>query len=301
MRKALTIVLLFIINLGYAQKTEQLLEKAYKERSKEQLANFFLQWNKEIPPIDLADLEQLNSYQREAYNAFTAFYKPHRLDSIGKSEWGNDIYKQTDVLLVQNQIQIFSQKIFYSDAEIDSIITSSVNRTETQDSTRQRILRRVDGKLNQEIRNEYGFENSFSFQYPDIGIPVDSIMNFRPNIKVPGKLCVYLTTEREKTLKAFLGDKHLPIGSGGIMNPARSKGASEKRKKFLEHHIKIWYGHWGGYWQLKSYPVASSITFDKDMQYARVNFRLVYEGGQAILKKIDGKWTLISSKITWIE
>jgi hypothetical protein len=301
MNKALTIVLLFVVNLGYAQTAEQLLEKAYKERSKEKLTNFFLQWNKEIPPIDLADLKQLNSYQREAYNAFIAFYKPHKLDSLGKSEWGNDIYKQANVLLVQNQIKILTQKVFYSDAEIDSIITRSVNRNEKQDSTRQRILRRVDGKLNQEIRNEYGFKNSFSFQNPDIETTVDSIMDFRPNIKVPGKLCVYLTTEHDKTLKAFLGDKHLPLGSGGIMNPARSKGASEKRKKFLENHIKIWYGHWGGYWQLKSYPVASSIIFDKDMQYARVNFRLVYEGGQAILKKIDGKWTLISSKITWIE
>ena len=68
------------------------------------------------------------------------------------------------------------------------------------------------------------------------------------------------------------------------MNPARSKGESEKRKMFLENYIKIFHGHWGGYWQLHSYPEAESITFDKNMEYARVDFRLVYEGGFAILK-----------------
>ena len=85
------------------------------------------------------------------------------------------------------------------------------------------------------------------------------------------------------------------------MNIARSTGKSENRKKFLENYIKIWYGHWGGYWQLYSYPTASSIIFDKDMKYARIYFRMVYEGGEAILKNENNKWILISAKRTWIE
>ncbi len=85
------------------------------------------------------------------------------------------------------------------------------------------------------------------------------------------------------------------------MNPARSSGESEKRKAFLENDIKIWYGHWGSYWQLDSYPVVYSITFDKRMLYARVDFRMVYEGGEAVLKKKNGQWVLVTSKRTWIE
>jgi hypothetical protein len=126
-------------------------------------------------------------------------------------------------------------------------------------------------------------------------------VDFRPQVKVPGKQAIYLTAARAETLRAFLGDKHLPLGAGGIMHPARSRGESEKRKTFLGKAIKIWYGHWGGYWQLDSYPVASSITFDKSMGYARVSFRMVYEGGEAILKKTGGQWVLLSSKRTWIE
>ena len=37
------------------------------------------------------------------------------------------------------------------------------------------------------------------------------------------------------------------------------------------------------------------------MNNAIVKFTMVYEGGEAILKKINGKWKLLSAKRTWIE
>jgi hypothetical protein len=85
------------------------------------------------------------------------------------------------------------------------------------------------------------------------------------------------------------------------MKPARSKGESAKRQRFLEERIKIWYGHWGGYWQLISYPEAYMITLDPELTYARVSFRLVYEGGYAIFKRVDTHWVLVTAKRTWIE
>ena len=311
-------ILLLILLVAYApiaasaQKTGQPqpsarkispLEEAYKARSKERLTQFFRGWSATIPTISEKELAQLNNRQKEAYGVFTAFYKPHRLDSLGGSEWGNSIYAKAKFLLVQNDIKIrTTNRIFYSDAYIDSVITGVITRTEKVDSIKQRRLEKVNEKLNQRVREEFGFEDAFSFHNTnDPQKAVDSLMNFRPNVKVPGKQAIYLTPERAKTLRAFLGDKHLPIGAGGIMNPARSSGESEKRKLFLENGIKIWYGHWGGYWQFDSYPVAYSITFDESMNYARVNFRMVYEGGEAILKKTGGNWVLISSKRTWIE
>lgn len=132
------------------------------------------------------------------------------------------------------------------------------------------------------------------------------IAGFTPRCHMPAvestdKKPLYLNSKYNEILNAFLGNKHLPLGAGGIMNPARSKGQSAKRKMFLEKFIKIWYGHWGGYWQLISYPEANSITFDKEMKYARIDFRMVYEGGEAILKRENGIWKLISAKRTWIE
>ncbi|WP_140466155.1 hypothetical protein [Hymenobacter nivis] len=284
-------------------ETSHLLEHAYKAKSQAELTLFFGEWSRNIVAINKEELAQLNSQQKEAYDVFTAFYKPHRLDSLGGSEWGDSIYEKTKFLLVQNDIKIrIIDRIFYSDTYIDSVITGVINRTVKEDSVRKRRLKRVNGKLNQQVREEFGFENAFSFHSQgDEQIDTDSLTDFRPVVKIPGKQIIYLTPKRAETLKAFLGDKHLPIGAGGIMNPARSSGESEKRKKFLENDIKIWYGHWGGYWQLNSYPVAYFITLDKNMLYARVSFRMVYEGGETILKKMGGRWEIISSKRTWIE
>ena len=85
------------------------------------------------------------------------------------------------------------------------------------------------------------------------------------------------------------------------MSPAKSKCESDKRKQFLENYIKIWYGHWGGYWQLNSYPYAQKITFDRKFENAVVDYRMVYEGGFAYFKKVNGIWVLIQARRTWIE
>ena len=284
-------------------ETSQLLEHAYKAKSQAELTQFFGEWSRNIVAITKEELAQLNSQQKEAYDVFTAFYKPHRLDSLGGSEWGDSIYEKTKFLLVQNDIKIrIIDRVFYSDTYIDSVITGVISRTVKEDSVRKRLLKRVNRKLNQQIREEFSFETAFSFHsQDDKKISTDSLTDFRPIVKIPGKQIIYLKPKRAETLKAFLGNKHLPIGAGGIMNPAHSNGDSEKRKKFLGNDIKIWCGHWGGYWQLNSYPVAYFITLDKNMLYARVSFRMVYEGGETILKKLGGRWEIVSSKRTWIE
>jgi hypothetical protein len=136
-----------------------LLEEAYRTQSKEKLKQFFREWSDNIPAISGQELSELNARQKEAYAVFTAFYKPHRLDSIGGSEWGTAIYQKIGFLLVQNAVKIrATDKIFYADAVVDSIITSVTTRTVQEDSIKQRLLKKVNGRLSQTIREEYGFE-----------------------------------------------------------------------------------------------------------------------------------------------
>lgn len=129
----------------------------------------------------------------------------------------------------------------------------------------------------------------------------DTLEYFRPQLQLANIKCLPLTNEYNDLLNRYLGNKHYKLGKGSIMSPARSKGESEKRMKFLSNFIKIWYGHWGGYWQLHSYPYASRIVFDKDFNNAVVYFRMVYEGGYAYFNKINDQWTLVEAKRTWIE
>ncbi|SFQ79319.1 hypothetical protein [Hymenobacter arizonensis] len=236
---------------------------------------------------------------------FTAFYKPHQIDSLGGSEWGNNIYQQARFLLVQNALKIKqTDKIYHSDAEVDSIIMRPY-RTKT-DSTQQvpTWTQRVNGKLSHLARRNYSLLGDSFFQEREQRAPqrvVDSLPDFRPVVPVPGKQSIYLTPALAETLTAFLGTQHTPLGSSGTMQPARASKESHKRQVFLERQLKLWYGHWGGYWQLASYPLVSAVTFDRDLTYARVSFRMVYEGGEAILKRTNNQWTIVWVQRTWIE
>lgn len=300
MRTLLTITFFLILTVGQAQTAGQLLEKAYKKKSTEMLKQFFQNWNQEIQPISEKELSTLNDTILQTYNVFTAFYKPQSIDSLGGSEWGNDIYKNVDFLVIQDFIKIyFTDKLYWTEQETDDYIVDNINKKIKEDSTRQQLLKRTDGKLSQRVIENFRPDRGVFFERNDTLL--DSIVNFRPIINSNGKLPLYLSSKYNDILNAFLGNNHLPLGTGGIMNPARSSRQSEKCKKFLENYIKIWYGHWGGYWQLNSYPKAYSVTFDKEMKYAKVDFRMVYEGGEALLKNDNGKWILVSAKRTWIE
>jgi len=282
---------LFAITYTYSQDKSAMLEKAYEEKSVKKLNDFFYAWNQDVPPITDVELATYNDTIRQAYKVFTTFYKPHRLDSIGDSEWGNDIYKNVDFLIVQNKLKIYFQ------ATIEEYIINQINLSSLSDSKKIKLLKRInDGKLSRRTIRTFDPWNDF-----ESGILTDSITNFRPPIHCNDKIPLYLTKKYEEVLNTFLNDEFLPLGTGGIMNPARAVGESAERKDFLENYIKIYYGHWGGYWQLYSYPQAYSITFDKTMKYARIDFRLVYQGGEAFLKNENGVWILISSKLTWIE
>ncbi len=294
--------LLFLASVARAQQSGSQLEAAYRAKSPAQLERFFKAQSSQPPPISPAELAHLTPRQQAAYAVFAAFYHPHQLDSLGGSEWGRDVYQKARFLLVQPSLRIkTTEKIYYSNADIETLITRVISRSEQPDSTKQRLLHKVNGQLNQDIRTEFGFEGAFSLQQERTDLPVDSLTNFRPVVQVPGKTALYLTPALRETLTAFLGGTQVPMGTGGIMNPARSKGESAKRQRFLEQQIKIWYGHWGGYWQLTSYPEAYTITLDPQLTYARVSFRMVYEGGYAIFKRTGARWVLITAKRTWIE
>lgn len=127
------------------------------------------------------------------------------------------------------------------------------------------------------------------------------VKDFRPATKFAYPHALVLIPEYDTLLNQFLGNTHYPFGAGNIMSPAAANGESEKRQAFLQHFIRIWYGHWGGYWQLHTYPIVNSVIFNRSFDRALVEYQIVYEGGEALFKKINGRWTLVSGHRTWIE
>ena len=252
---------IFVSLSAVAQTDDGALLRAYRANSTEQLDSFFLYWRTRIPSLDERSLAGSSDTVQNIYGVFKAFYTPLDIQRLGGSEWGNDIYGKVRYLLVQN-------RILYGFT--DSLMKGEVD---TPDAS----------------------------NFPPQADHYDTFREFRPVVNFTSPRIVILTPTYERMLSAFLGDKHNPLGKGGIMNPAAAAGESARRKAFLEKMIKIWYGHWGGYWQLSSYPYAGSIVFDRTMKRAVVNFSMVYEGGYAYLKKVNGAWVLIKAKRTWIE
>lgn len=301
MKLLITILLAIASTIAFGQNEIKTLRKAYKKKDNTQLYQFFKNWENEVQPISETEWEKLNAIQKETYHVFKAFYQPDRIDLLGGSEWGNDIYKEAKFLIVQDFIEIFSsEKVYYTENEKEDLVADFINLNIDEDSTRQKLLKRdEDGKLSKEVMDLFGTTEFLTLEF-DHRL-VDSISDFRPPINSENKQPLYLTRKYSDILYAFLGNRTIPLRKDGMMKPARSKGKSEKRKQFLETYIKIWQGHWGKYWQLHSYPMAIAITFDQKMDFAKVDFRMIYEGGEAILKKEDGNWILVTAYRTWIE
>ena len=256
---------LLISTFCFGQKRAQLLSKAYQTKSVQLLDAFFKNWGSETRALSIENFNRFDDKTKEVYKVFQVFYKPKDLSKIGGSEWGNDVYKNAKYLIIQNQV-------IYEIG--DSVIAASndtlnyINYITTKDNS---------------------------------AFPTDTLKNFRPNFNFENSKILVLTKDYDNLLNYFLGKKHTKFAVGNIMSPAKSAGESKRRQNFLERFIKIFYGHWGGYWQLYSYPTVQKIRFDNSFTNAIVYYRMVYEGGEAYLKKVNGKWTLIKAERTWIE
>ncbi len=130
---------------------------------------------------------------------------------------------------------------------------------------------------------------------------IDTLWNFRPELDFGHVKVLYLSDNYAQALNEFLGTDHTPLGTGGIMNPAQPAEESYERQQFLNKVLLIVHGHWGGYWHLETHPEVYMIRFNEDLNKARIFFRLIYEGGEAEFSKKNGKWTMLSSQLTWIE
>ena len=93
----------------------------------------------------------------------------------------------------------------------------------------------------------------------------------------------------------------MEFGTNNIMSPSLPEGESEERYNFLKEYIHILHGHWGGYWHLETHPEVNLILINNKLTRAKVYFRYGYQGGETLLEKENGEWTVKDSKATWIE
>ena len=296
-------VLLFLCPAIQVQTRSQsrLLRKAYKKDSTSLLYQFFDNWSNNVSSNEN---EAKNKWVAEAHKVFATFYQPLQLDIIGCRSEDQGLYDNVPYFIVQGTLReiYMADTIPISPDELEAYYANRINQMFPEESTRKQHLNwlRID-KERGELSPEFDFDSPGLSQRAIPTTKMDSIISFRPPVNFLNKKIVYLTAKYKRLLNGFLGNKHVGMGKEGIMQVAYSKGESRKRMDFISNAVRIFYGHWGGYWQYETYPQARSIVFDSQMQRAVVFFRFVYEGGEVIMKKQNGEWTIVSGKLTWIE
>ena len=294
-------VLLFLCPTIQVQTRSQssLLRKAYKKKSTSLLYQFFDNWSNNVSSNEN---EAKNKWVAEAHKVFAAFYQPLQLDKIGCRSEDQGLYDNVPYFIVQGTLSgiYMADTIPISPDELEAYYANRISQMFPEESTRKQYLDwlRID-KERGELSPEFDFDTQGQRAIPTT--KMDSNISFRPPVNFPNKKIVYLTAKYKRLLNGFLGNKHVGMGKEGIMQVAYSKGESRKRMDFISNAVRLFYGHWGGYWQYETYPQATSIVFDSQMQRAVVFFRFVYEGGEVIMEKQNGEWTIVSGKLTWME
>jgi len=118
---------------------------------------------------------------------------------------------------------------------------------------------------------------------------VDTLKYFRPKINFKNVKTLYLTKDYQNTFKMFLSDP---------TNETERELFREKRK-FLDNTLNISIGY---NWRvILTHPIIDGICISRDFNEATVDFTIVQSGLRSYLVKENGKWTIRSTKTTWIE
>ena len=286
---------------GQYRSQATLLRKAYKKNSTSLLYQFFDNWSNDVSSNEN---EAKNKWVAEAHKVFAAFYQPLKLEKIGCRSEDKDLYEDMPYFILQGTLDAIyvADAIPHGPVEYEAYFTNRINQMYLEDSIRNKnlgYLRKVMERGDSDPDFDFEWEGDSWTKIPTT--KVGSKITFRPPVHFPNRKIVYLTEKYKRLLNGFLGDKHVGFAKKSIMQVAYSKGESREKMDFVNTAARIFYGHWGGYWQYETYPRASFIVIDSQMQRAVVFFRFVYEGGEVILEKQNGEWTIVSGKLTWIE
>ena len=297
---------MFVWSALYSQNQTQatLLEDAYQKQSETLLYKFFDNWGNDVSSNEN---EADNQWVAEAYKVFKAFYQPLHLERIGcGDEYYEELYKDKPYFIVQGTLYeiCVTESIPFGNDELEAYYRKRIKQMYDREDDRNKMMESLQKMLEMKyIYADYKKEETIN-DGDWMAIPitlVDSQIDFRPLVAFRDKTIVYMSKQYELMLNNFLGDEHVDLGEEEIMQTAYAKEDSAERKRFLEKAARIFYGHWGGYWQYETYPEASSIIFDSAMGRAVVLFRIVYEGGEVYMEKRDGEWIIVSGRLTWIE
>jgi hypothetical protein len=127
-------------------------------------------------------------------------------------------------------------------------------------------------------------QNRISYSV-DGGLNLIEMENFRPGVSLPPAQNYYFTDYYVDEWNAFLDKNHSDLNS---------------RIDFIHKKFKIDRMR-SLTWLYITQPEVFSIYFNENMDSAKVNFGIRFEGGESEYVRTGETWSMISSTLTWIE
>ena len=296
MRFYLLLSAIFVSICIFGQTNENPLEIAARARGNKLYDDFFEKWAKEVKPISSEEFLKLNDTAREAYNVFTAFYDPVK-NHVSSRGPGFDRYEKSKYIVIQDSMPVFiSDKPLFKQVGKDTIEIETLN-DDWEDSIYiihyQSRYKKWVGELLWKKRGDTSKHYDHLF---------DTLINFRPQVKLVDKMTLYLTPQYFKTMSDYLN-------ASSIVGPRVNEGVDFgslvkfiwKRKRRLDKYVSAYFADFSSYgyvhlyrWLISSYPQVFSITFDHSLQTAKVEFSMhSVDIGMALYKKENGQWKQI--------
>ncbi|MDQ2180301.1 hypothetical protein [Marinifilum sp. D714] len=150
-------------------------------------------------------------------------------------------------------------------------------------------------------QNYYVIQNTIKF-YID-GSNVDTITNFRPPTDLPKSSILYTSSIHQEIYNTFLNKLGKKDDNETIqeVNPNATLSNDDLKIKRIEKYFPIDLDSNLKHWNIISAPYIRLISFNENIDRAKVDFIVGCQGGEAILKKKNNKWIILESKATWIE
>jgi|WetSurMetagenome_2_1015567.scaffolds.fasta_scaffold198145_1 hypothetical protein len=279
------ILILFTSNLVFSQCQEELLNKAFEQKSYELLDRFFENWRMEKKPISDEEYQKLSDIEKDVYDVFYEFYNPKDMSNLKLEEFEYNYYKNVKYFVINPEIHY---GVLKSD-NYDSLLRNKFP-VGYKDSTFNfnMFYDRKDKRT-----FEYTFNNLLENELFDYFQIKDSIENFRPQIKDKSTNILFYSCIYDSIISNFIGNNIIPLGENSIMQPAYAHGISKIKIDFLKPYIFTMASHWGNQWVIETSPMLYRICFSNNRTFARISHNTPYHSNRSYYVKIENKWTFV--------
>ena len=231
------------------------LERAFKRQSRDSLRTILNDLADASTPVSAGHLRMKLEVEQHVYEIFQMYYSPRDLGRLGRTQPRPKVRE--------------AGPDYYKDIQF-ALVQNEI-RFDVFDTIPERPF--------------------FVGQIP----PITSlkILDFRPNVDVPGARVIYLSGKIHKSIERFVTTRY-------YRGQTLPRNVSMDRAAFMEPDVRIYRLFWGHGWHFETDPKVSSIVFDKDLEHAVVHSRIRHRGAEARFERIKGEWRMVETKLTWI-